>query len=91
MNTEFVRLSPGIARSNRGFTVVVHPEGGVDYSDSISGAIRVATELYHDPVRYRVYGNSKDLRSLTSSRAHEILDSVKRAMEFLGHAAEIRG
>jgi hypothetical protein len=90
VSTEFVQLAPGIARSNKGFTVVVHAEGGVDYSDPISGNIRVATELFHRPLRYGVYGNSKDLRSVTSSRADEILANVQRAMEFLGYPAEIR-
>lgn len=89
MNTEFVTLSPGIARSNKGFTVVVHPEGGVDYLDPINGNVRVATELFHRPLRYAVYGNSGELRSVTPSRAGEILANVQRAMEYLGYPAEI--
>ena len=89
MGTEFVKLAPGVARSNRGFTVVVHPEGGVDYSDAIHGNIRVATELFHEPLRYMVYGNSRDLRGMAASRTEEILANVKRAMEFLGRPAEI--
>lgn len=90
MSTEFVKLAPDVARSNRGFTVVVHPEGGVEYSDSISGRIGVATELFHHPVRYMVYRNSEGLRGVASSRQDEILANVKRAMEFLGRPAEIR-
>jgi hypothetical protein len=90
VSTEFVQLAPGIARSDRGFTVLVHPEGGVEYSDSISGQIRVATELFHKPVRYMVYANSMDLSGMTNVRAEEILSNVKRAMEFLRYPAEIR-
>jgi hypothetical protein len=89
MSTEFVKPSPGIARSNKGFTVAVHAEGGVDYFDPISGNVRVATEPFHRPLRYGVYGNSKDLRGVTSSRADEILANVQRAMEYLGYPAEI--
>jgi hypothetical protein len=89
MSTEFVEVAPGVAQSNRGFTVVFHAEGGVDYSDAISGDIRVATELFQDPVRYLVYANSKDLRGMTNNRANEILANVKKAIEFLGRSAEI--
>jgi hypothetical protein len=89
MSTEFVKLSPDVARSVQGFTVVFHPEGGVDYTDSISGHLRIATELYQRPLRYVIYGNSADLGGMSTARADEILANVKRAIDFLGRPSEI--
>ena len=89
MSAEFVILAPDVARSAKGFTVVFHPAGGVDYSDGISGTIRIATELYQKPLRHVVYRNSTDLAGMTASRAEEILENVKRAIEFLGRPVEI--
>ena len=89
VSTEFVKPAPDLVRSAKGFTVAFHPPGGVDYSDDVCGKIHVGTELYHDPVRHVIFRNSRDLKAMPRSRATEILDNVKRAMEFLGRPAEI--
>jgi hypothetical protein len=89
MSAEFTKLGPDTTRSAQGFTVVFHPQGGVDYTDGGSKT-RVDTELYVTPSRRHVlYANSQALRGLSSSQAAQILANIKRAMEFLGHPTEI--
>jgi len=89
MSAEFIKLGPDMARSAQGFTVVFHPAGGVDYSDATGIKVRVDTELYAKPFRHVLYAKSKDLRSLTSSRADEILANIQRALGFLGRPSDI--
>jgi hypothetical protein len=89
MSTEFIKIGPNMARSAQGFTVVFHPPAGVDYSDASGSKIRIDTELYVGPLRHVLYAKSKDLRGVTSPRADEILANIQRAMEYLGHPAEI--
>ncbi len=89
MSAEFIKLGPDMARSAQGFTVVFHPAGGVDYSDASGTRIRVDTELYVKPFRHILYAKSKDLRSMTNSRAEEILANVQRALGYLGRPSEI--
>ena len=91
MSTEFMMLGPNIIRSAKGFTLHYHSGGhggAVDYSDG-NKKVRVVIELFGRPRRYGVYASSEDLKKLTSYEAEEILDGVKRALEYLGHPAEI--
>lgn len=89
MTSEFTLIATNTVRSNRGFAVTFHPIGGVDYSDDCGVAVRVDTELFVGPFRYAVYAQSKDLRSMPRSRSDELLSNVIRALDFLGHRAEI--
>jgi len=89
MSIEFTKTGPNMVTSTKGFTVVFHPPGGVDYSDTSGSAVHVDTELYATPLRHVLYAKSKDLRGMTSARADEILGGILRAMAYLGHPAEI--
>jgi hypothetical protein len=89
MNTEFTKVGPNMAKSAKGFTVVFTPPAGVDYTDASGKKTHVGTELYQAPLRHVLYRDSKDLRSLTSSQAAEILSDILRAMAYLGQPAEV--
>jgi hypothetical protein len=89
MNIEFTKIRPNKAKSAKGFTVVFTPPAGVDYIDASGKKTHVGTELYQAPLRHVLYPDSKDLRSLTSTEAAEILGDISRAMAFLGQPAEI--
>ncbi|HEY2782364.1 MAG TPA: hypothetical protein VGN12_14255 [Pirellulales bacterium] len=84
LSAEFSSATPNRASSTKGFTVIFHPAGGVDYADAIDVA-RVDSELYVKPLRVALYRESKSLQKLTASRANEILTNIVRAMAFLGH------
>ena len=91
MNSEFEKLGPDIARSAKGFTVAFRPQWGVEYSDTEGKKIRVDSEMLVKPFRHGLYAKSKDLRSMTSPEADEILSNIQRAMQFLGRATEVIG
>jgi hypothetical protein len=88
LDQEFSRIGPNQASSTKGFTIIFHPAGGLDYVTA--GAItRVDTELYVKPLRIAIYRESRSLKELDGSRANEIITDVVRAMAFLGHATEV--
>lgn len=87
MNAEFQRLGQNSARSLRGFTVVWHPPGGVDYMDA-GGTVRVDAEFLLNPPRILVYPRTGGLRAIPEGRAEEIVANVTRALDFLGHQVE---
>jgi hypothetical protein len=88
MTMEFKMLSPNSAASAKGFKVVLHPAGGMDYSDA-SGSVRVDSELLVKPsLGIVLYQKSRDLKGMTSSRADEIITNITRALEYLGNRVE---
>ena len=87
MNSEFQKVSPNSAKSDKGFIVTWRPAGGVDYSDA-NGVIRVDSELLVKPLRVLVYPRSGNLKTMTDERAEEVLRDVIRALEYLGHQVE---
>jgi hypothetical protein len=87
MNSEFQKVGPNSAKSERGFTVTWRPSGGVDYSDP-NGTIRVDSELLLKPSRILVYAQSGGLKTMTDVRAEQVLMNVISALEFLGHQVE---
>lgn len=91
MSTEFLTLRPNLIKSTKGFTLEYHSGGSggvVDYSDG-SRKIRVGIEALGKPLRWGVYARSEGLKQVSSAEAEQILDSIKRALEYLGHPAEI--
>jgi hypothetical protein len=88
VDREFSRIGPNHASSTKGFAVVFHPAGGLDYV-AAAGVMRVDTELYVKPLRIAIYRQSRSLKELDSARANEILTDIVRAMAFLGHATEV--
>jgi hypothetical protein len=87
MNSEFQKVGPNSAKSDKGFTVTWRPAGGVDYSDE-NGTVRVDSELLVKPSRVLVYPRSGGLKTMTDGRADEILMDVISALEYLGHQVE---
>jgi hypothetical protein len=86
LDREFSKIGPGHTSSTKGFEVCFCPPGRVDYADA-SGVIEVGTELFHRPLRWVIYRDSRGLRGLDSSRVNEILNNIVRAMTFLGQPA----
>jgi hypothetical protein len=84
---EFQTVGSNSAKSAKGFTVTWLPAGGVDYSDA-GGTVRVDSELLVKPLRILVYPRSWGLKTMTDSRAEEILVNVISALEYLGHQVE---
>jgi hypothetical protein len=85
--TEFQKVGSNSAKSDEGFTVTWRPAGGVDYSDA-GGTVRVDSELLVKPLRILVYPRSGGLKTMTDSRAEEVLVNVISALEYLGHQVE---
>jgi hypothetical protein len=88
LDREFSKIGPNHASSTKGFAVLFHPAGGLDYVDA-RGVMRVDTELYIRPLRIAIYRESRSLKGLDDSRANEILADIVRAMAFLGHGTEV--
>jgi hypothetical protein len=88
LDQEFSRIGPNHASSTKGFTIIFHPAGGLDYVRA-GDIMRVETELYVKPLRIAIYRESRSLKELDGSRANEIITDVVRAMAFLGHATEV--
>ena len=84
MTTEFQKVGPNSAISDKGFSEVLHPSGGVEYSDS-SGKIHVDSELLVKPLGVLLYPQSGQLKVMPTDRAEEVLKNVVRALEYLGH------
>ncbi len=87
MNSEFQKVGPNSAKSDKGFTVTWRPAGGVDYSDA-NGTVRVDSELLVKPSRVLVYPRSGALKTMADDRAEEVLMGVIKALEYLGHQVE---
>ncbi len=84
----FQKVGPNSAKSDEGFIVTWLPSGGVDYSDA-SGTVRVDSELLLKPSRILLYPRSGSLKTMNDHRAGEVLSSVIRGLEFLGHQVEV--
>lgn len=85
--TEFQKVGPNRALSTKGFSVVLHPAGGVEYSDA-SGQVHVDSELVVKPLGVLLYPQSGDLKGMPATRAEEVLRNITRALEYLGHRVE---
>lgn len=88
LDQEFSRIGPNHASSTKGFTIIFHPAGRLDYVRA-GDITRIDTELYVKPLRIAIYRESKSLKELDGSRANAIITDVVRAMAFLGHATEV--
>ena len=89
MSSEFTKIGSDTARSDKGFAVVFHSIGWVDFADIGGVTLRVDSEQYVDPLRHMLYARSKGLRHLNGARAAAILADIQRALDYLGHPTEI--
>jgi hypothetical protein len=85
--TKFQKVGSNSTKSDKGFAVTWRPAGGVDYSDA-GGTVGVDSELLVKPLRILVYPRSGGLKTMTDSRAEEVLVNVISALEYLGHQVE---
>jgi len=89
MSTEFQKSGPNVAVSSKGFTVMRHSGGWIEYSD-VSGTITAEWELIVKPsLGVLLYPRSGGLKSLTPARADEVVNNIVRALQFLGERVEL--
>jgi hypothetical protein len=90
VDADLIKLGPHALRlrSIKGFTLLFHGLGAVDYSDTET-TVRVGIERCLKPARFAVYAKSNGLRTVTSSKAEEILNNVARGLRHLGHTTQI--
>jgi hypothetical protein len=89
MNAEFKKTGPTSAVSSKGFRIIRHSGGWIEYSDA-SGTITIEWELIVKPsFGVLIYPRGGGLKSLTEARADEVVNNTVRALQFLGERVEI--
>ena len=89
MTEEFKKTGTNTVTSANGFTVEVRLRGGVLYRDD-QGEIRIDSEWLVNPHRIVLYTQSLE-KKVPRARLDTILSNAARALEYLGHPAQLEG